>query len=138
MHLKKIEHLGIAVRSLAEANATYAALLGAEPYKTESVESEGVNTAFFQAGPNKVELLEATRPDSPIAQYLDKRGEGLHHVAFAVEDIYAELARLKAAGFRLIHEEPKRGADNKLIAFVHPKSTHGVLIELCQDAPPLP
>ena len=107
-------------------------MLGAEPYKQEEVEREGVMTSFFQVGPNKIELLEATKEDSPIAKYIDKRGEGVHHIAFEVEDIRAEMKRLKEDGFRLLSEEPKRGADNKMVAFVHPKSANGVLVELCE------
>ena len=133
-HLNKIEHLGIAVRSLEEGNALYTKLFGVPPYKEEAVESEGVRTSFFKAGPNKIELLEATNPDSPIAKFIEKRGEGLHHIAYAVENIHAEMQRLSAAGFQLLNEEPKRGADNKLVCFLHPKTTNGVLIELCQDA----
>lgn len=133
MHLQKIEHLGIAVKNLEMANVLYSKLLGASPYKEELVESEGVRTSFFGVGPNKIELLQATHPDSPIARYIEKRGEGLHHVAFAVEDIEAEMARLRREGFQLINEQPKPGADNKLVAFVHPKSTGGMLIELCQE-----
>jgi len=109
-------------------------LLGVAPYKREAVESEGVVTSFFQVGPNKIELLESIRPDGPIAKAIEKRGEGIHHVAFEVADIRAEMARLKAKGFTLLSEEPKRGADNKLVCFVHPKSANGVLVELTQDA----
>ena len=134
--LGKIEHLGIAVRDLEAANALYARLLGSGPYKTEEVASEGVITSFFRAGPNKVELLQALNTTGPIAKFIEKRGEGLHHVAFAVDDIEAELARLKAEGFELIHEAPKAGADNKWIAFLHPKSTGGLLVELCQEREP--
>ncbi|GGH71001.1 methylmalonyl-CoA epimerase [Phaeocystidibacter marisrubri] len=133
MGLDKIEHLGIAVKDLGASEKLFEALLGVAPYKREEVEREGVITSFFQTGPNKVELLEATNPDSPIAKYVEKKGEGLHHVAFAVNDIRAEMARLKSEGFQLLSEEPKEGADNKLVAFLHPKSTNGVLIELCQD-----
>ena len=129
----KIEHLGIAVRDLAAADALYTRLLGVGPYKHEAVESEGVTTSFFQTGESKVELLEATRADSPIAKFVKKRGEGIHHVAFAVEDIYAEMERLRGEGFRLLNEQPKRGADNKLVCFVHPKDASGVLVELCQE-----
>lgn len=132
-HLLRIEHLGIAVKDLASAESIYTALLGEGPYKREAVESEGVITSFFKVGENKIELLESTRPDGPIAKAIEKRGEGIHHVAFEVKDIKAEMARLKDAGFQLLNEEPKRGADNKLICFVHPKSTNGVLIELCQE-----
>lgn len=132
-HLTKIEHLGIAVKNLEESNALYTRLLGVPPYKEEAVESEGVKTSFFKAGPNKIELLEATKPDSPIAKFIEKRGEGIHHVAYAVEDIRAEMDRLAAAGFQLLNAEPKHGADNKLVCFLHPKGTGGTLIELCQD-----
>jgi methylmalonyl-CoA/ethylmalonyl-CoA epimerase len=131
--MDKIEHIGIAVKDLAEANKTYEALFGAPPYKQEGVESEGVMTSFFQSGPNKIELLEATNPDSPIAKFIEKRGEGIHHIAFAVKDIKAEMERLKREGFTLLNETPKAGADNKWVAFLHPKTTHGVLLELCQE-----
>lgn len=131
--MKKIEHLGIAVKDLAAANKTYEALLGKAPYKQEAVESEGVITSFFEVGPNKIELLAATDPGSPIAKFIEKRGEGIHHIAFDVEDIRAEMERLRAAGFTILNEEPKHGADNKLICFVHPKGTNGVLVELCQE-----
>ena len=132
-HLNKIEHLGIAVRSLEEGNALYTKLLGVPPYKEDVVESEGVRTSFFKAGPNKIELLEATNPNSPIAKFVEKRGEGLHHIAYAVDDIRAEMLRLSAAGFQLLNEEPKAGADNKWVCFLHPRTTGGTLIELCQD-----
>ena len=128
-----IEHIGIAVKNLTESNALFAALLNTEPYKAEVVESEGVTTSFFQTGQTKIELLEATREDSPIAKFLEKRGEGVHHIAFAVTDIRAEMARLQAEGFTLLNAQPKRGADNKLVCFLHPKSTNGVLVELCQE-----
>ncbi|MCL4164557.1 UNVERIFIED_CONTAM: hypothetical protein GTU68_032614 [Idotea baltica] len=131
--MQKIEHLGIAVHNLAEAEKVYTKLLGAEPYKRESVKSESVNTSFFRTGPSKIELLESTDPDGPIAKFLAKRGEGIHHVAFEVTDIRAEMARLASEGFRLLNQEPKRGADSKLVAFVHPKDSHGVLVELCQS-----
>jgi methylmalonyl-CoA/ethylmalonyl-CoA epimerase len=131
--MKKIEHLGIAVSDLNSSIALYEQLLNTTCYKTEEVESEGVRTAFFQVGESKIELLEATNPESPIAKYLAKQGQGIHHIAFEVEDIEAELERLKALDFVLIHEIPKRGADNKRIAFLHPKSTNGVLVELCQE-----
>jgi methylmalonyl-CoA/ethylmalonyl-CoA epimerase len=131
--MKKIEHLGIAVRDMKQAEAAYEALLGVAPYKREEVESEGVLTSFFMVGQNKIELLESTNEDGPIAKFLEKRGEGLHHVAFDVEDIHAEMERLKEAGFRLLNDKPKRGADNKLICFVHPKDANGVLVELCQE-----
>lgn len=131
--MKRIEHLGIAVDNLATSIPLFEALLNTPCYKQEGVASEGVMTAFFQVGPNKIELLEATNPDSAIAKFLSKNGPGFHHVAFEVEDIEAELTRLKNAGFTLIHESPKDGADNKRIAFLHPKSTNGLLIELCQE-----
>jgi methylmalonyl-CoA/ethylmalonyl-CoA epimerase len=129
-----IEHLGIAVQDAAASIRLFAALLGTEPYLTETVEREGVRTVFFKLGPNKIELLEATRPDSPIAKFLAKRGEGIHHVALAVDNIHTELARLQQLGFELLNPEPTPGADGKLIAFLHPRSTGGVLVELCQDA----
>ncbi|ARN78429.1 methylmalonyl-CoA epimerase [Nonlabens spongiae] len=129
----KIEHLGIAVRDLARANETYTKLLGRPPYKEEAVTSENVTTSFFKSGENKIELLAATSDDSAIAKFIEKKGEGIHHVAFAVEDIHAELERLKKEGFQILNEQPKKGADNKLIAFVHPKSSNGVLVELCQE-----
>ncbi|MEL7427423.1 MAG: methylmalonyl-CoA epimerase [Bacteroidota bacterium] len=128
----KIEHLGIAVKDLDTANALYTSLLGNGPYKAEEVESEKVLTSFFQTGESKIELLAATAPESAIAKYIEKRGEGIHHVAFRVDDIRAEMTRLREAGFRLLNEEPKRGADNMWVCFVHPKSANGVLVELCQ------
>lgn len=131
--MRKIEHIGIAVKSLAEANLVYEKLLGVESYKQEAVESEHVITSFFQTGPNKIELLEATHPDSAIAKFIEKKGEGIHHIAFDVEDIHAEMERLRAEGFILLNETPKRGADNKWVCFVHPKNAHGVLVELCQE-----
>jgi len=131
----KIEHIGIAVKNLEEANQTYEALLGKKAYKSEAVESEGVITSFFECGESKIELLGATSENSPIAKFIEKRGEGIHHIAFAVDDIEQEIERLKAKGFRLLNEVPKKGADNKLIAFLHPKSNHGVLVELCQEIP---
>jgi methylmalonyl-CoA/ethylmalonyl-CoA epimerase len=131
--MKKIEHIGIAVKSLEASDLLFEKLLGVPSYKHEAVESEGVKTSFFRNGPNKIELLEATTPDSPIAKFLEKKGEGIHHIAFDVEDIIAEIARLKAEGFVMINETPKKGADNKLVAFLHPKGTNGVLIELCQE-----
>ncbi len=131
--IKKIEHLGIAVKNLDEAIPLYEKLLQTTCYKTESVSSEGVNTAFFQIGDSKIELLEASDQNSPIAKFLAKRGEGFHHVAFEVDDIEEELARLQKLDFILLHLSPKEGADNKRIAFLHPKSTMGMLIELCQD-----
>ena len=132
---KKIEHIGIAVKDIKSANGLFASLFNVPAYKQEMVESEGVATSFFQVGPNKIELLEATREDSAIAKFIEKHGEGIHHIAFEVKDIYSELSRLKKEGFKLIHETPKSGADNKLIAFLHPKGTNGVLIELCQEKP---
>ena len=131
-HLKKIEHLGIAVKDLEKSEKLFSVLTGADPYKREEVESEGVMTSFFKSGPNKIELLQATRDDSPIAGYIEKRGEGIHHIAFSVENIEAEMERLQSEGFRLINEKPKKGADGMLICFLHPKDTNGVLIELCQ------
>lgn len=131
--MDKIEHIGIAVKSLENSNSLFSKLFGAAHYKEEAVESEGVKTSFFQVGPNKIELLEATKPDSPIAKFIEKKGEGIHHIAFDVEDIVFEIKRLKQEGFIVLNEEPKHGADNKLVAFLHPKSTNGVLIELCQE-----
>ena len=131
--MKKIEHIGIAVKSIENANQIYTSLLGAAPYKTEEVKSEGVKTSFFKIGNSKIELLEAINPESPIAKFIEKRGEGVHHIAFAVDDIESEIARLKREGFIVLNETPKKGADNKLVAFLHPRSTTGVLVELCQD-----
>lgn len=131
--MKKIEHIGIAVKNLNKSNDLFKALFGESHYKIEDVESEGVKTSFFKCGPNKIELLQATTEDSPIAKFIEKKGEGIHHIAFAVENIKEEIARLQGEGFTMIHKVAKRGADNKLIAFLHPKSTNGVLIELCQD-----
>ncbi|WP_417859753.1 methylmalonyl-CoA epimerase [Winogradskyella sediminis] len=131
--MNKIEHIGIAVKDIEESNSLFKSLLGKAHYKIEDVESEGVKTSFFQCGPNKIELLQATNDESPIAKFIEKKGEGIHHMAFAVDDIEAEIERLTNEGFTVIHTQPKRGADNKLIAFLHPKSTNGVLIELCQD-----
>ena len=131
--MKKIEHIGIAVKDLELANATYKSLFGYSSYKTESVESEGVKTSFFKCGESKIELLEATKEDSPIAKFIEKRGEGIHHIAFAVTDLNSEVERLKNDGFIVLNEKPKRGADNKWVVFLHPKSTNGVLIELCQE-----
>ncbi len=133
--MKKIEHIGIAVRDLEAANNLYKAILGAEHYKTEIVESEGVSTSFFKIGESKIELLAATNPDSPVAKFIEKRGEGIHHMAFYVDDIEAEIQRLQKEGFRLLNEHPKPGADNKLVAFMHPKDASGVLVELCQESP---
>ena len=131
--MKKIEHIGIAVNDLNDAILVYEKLFGAPSYKQEEVASEGVKTAFFMNGPNKIELLEATNPESPIAKFIAKKGEGIHHIAFDVEDIVVEIARLKNEGFIILNQTPKKGADNKLVAFLHPKSTNGVLIELCQE-----
>jgi methylmalonyl-CoA/ethylmalonyl-CoA epimerase len=131
--MRKIEHIGIAVHNLENSNELFSKLFGQAAYKTEEVVSEGVKTSFFMCGPNKIELLEATNEDSPIAKFLEKKGEGIHHIAFDVEDIYAEIERLKLEGFTVLNETPKKGADNKLVAFLHPKTTNGVLIELCQE-----
>ena len=131
--MKKIEHLGIAVNNLQESIVLFENLLNTTCYKTESVASEGVNTAFFQVGESKIELLEATNSDSPIAKFLSKQGGGIHHIAFEVDNIEEEIERLKSLDFTLIHKSPKDGADNKRIAFLHPKSTNGVLVELCQE-----
>ena len=131
--MKKIEHIGIAVKNIESANKIYKSLLGYDHYKSEEVESEGVKTSFFTCGESKIELLEATKENSPIAKFIEKRGEGIHHIAFAVDDIYLEINRLKKEGFVVLNETPKKGADNKLVVFLHPKSTHGVLVELCQE-----
>ena len=131
--MRKIEHIGIAVKDLQTSNDLFERLLGTPAYKEEEVASEGVKTSFFMNGPNKIELLEATNPDSPIAKFIEKKGEGIHHIAFDVEDIVAEISRLKSEGFNVLNETPNKGADNKLVAFLHPKGTNGVLIELCQD-----
>lgn len=131
--MRKIEHIGIAVKSIKESNIIFEKLFGAAAYKQEEVASEGVKTSFFRNGPNKIELLEATNSESPIAKFLEKKGEGIHHIAFDVEDIVAEIERLKLEGFIVLNEIPKKGADNKLVVFLHPKSTNGVLIELCQE-----
>ena len=133
--MKKIEHIGIAVKNLESSNHLYEKLLGVGPYKQEEVASEGVKTSFFKNGPNKIELLESMSADGPIAKFLEKKGEGIHHIAFAVDNIVEELARLKKEGFIILNEIPKTGADNKLVAFIHPKSTRGVLVELCQEIP---
>ncbi|HLP20148.1 MAG TPA: methylmalonyl-CoA epimerase [Chitinophagales bacterium] len=131
--MHKIEHIGIAVKDLEKSNELFAKLLGVAHYKTETVESEHVDTSFFKIGESKIELLHATNPDSAIAKYLDKKGEGIHHLAFAVEDLEKEVERLKAEGFQPISEKPKKGADNKLVFFFHPKTAGGILIELCQE-----
>ena len=131
--MKKLEHIGIAVSNLEESNRLFERLLGVPHYKIEEVPSEGVRTSFFKVGDLKIELLEATKPDSPIAKFIEKRGEGIHHLAFAVENIQQEMTSKKDDDFKLLSDTPKEGADNKLIAFLHPKSTNGVLVELCQD-----
>ena len=131
--MKKIEHIGIAVKNLDEAIENWETLLGTDCYKKESVASEKVDTAFFRTGESKIELLGASAPDSVIATFIEKRGEGIHHVAFEVDDIRAEMKRLREAGYRLLQEVPKQGADNKLVAFLHPKNANGVLVELCQS-----
>jgi len=129
----KIEHIGIAVKNIEQSNELFTKLFNKTPYKLEKVESEGVSTSFFMLGESKIELLEATNPESAIAKFIDKKGEGIHHIAFEVQDIYAEMERLKNEGFTLLNEKPKKGADNKLICFLHPKSSNGVLVELCQE-----
>lgn len=129
----KVEHIGIAVKNMKDAVPLYEKLLNSPCYKTEAVESEKVNTAFFRQGETKIELLESTDPDGVIARFIEKKGEGLHHIAFDVADIKAEMARLQSEGFTLLNAEPKRGADNKLVCFLHPKGTAGVLVELCQE-----
>ena len=131
--MDKIEHIGIAVKDLETSNSLFAKLFGVSHYKIEEVASEGVRTSFFQSGPNKIELLEATNPDSPIAKFLEKKGEGIHHVAFAVENLENEMERLEGEGFVILPGFPKKGADNKRVAFLHPKGTGGVLVELCQE-----
>jgi methylmalonyl-CoA/ethylmalonyl-CoA epimerase len=131
--MNKIEHIGIAVKDMDEAEKRFARLLGIASYKRETVESEGVLTSFFKVGESKIELLSATRPDSPIRKFIDKKGEGIHHIAFEVENIERKIAGLKNDGFVFINEIPKKGADHKKIAFIHPKSTGGILVEICQD-----
>lgn len=131
--MRKIEHIGIAVKSLENSNLLFEKILGVTSFKQEEVKSEGVKTSFFQNGPNKIELLEATNPESPIAKFIEKKGEGIHHIAFDVENIFDEVKRLKKEGFNILNEIPKKGADNKLVVFLHPKGTNGVLIELCQE-----
>ncbi|WP_417443283.1 methylmalonyl-CoA epimerase [Joostella sp.] len=131
--MNKIEHLGIAVKDLEASNTLFHRLLGVAHYKMEEVASEGVKTSFFQTGESKIELLEATNSDSAIAKFIEKKGEGIHHIAFEVADILSEVKRLKEEGFTIINEKPKRGADNKWVVFLHPKTTNGVLIELCQE-----
>lgn len=131
--MEKLEHIGIAVKNMDQSNALFAAILGQPHYKIEAVESEGVRTSFFQLAGVKIELLEATRDDSPIARFIEKKGEGIHHLAFSVSDISQSIQAYKNKGFELINEVPRKGADNKVICFLHPKTTGGVLIELCQD-----
>ncbi len=131
--MQKVEHIGIAVSNLEASNKLFTSLLGKSPYKTEEVVSEGVITSFFETGESKIELLEATNAESPIAKFIQKKGEGVHHIAFLVTDIKVEMQRLAEEGFVLLSQEPKRGADNKWVCFLHPKSTNGVLIELCQE-----
>ena len=131
--MKKVEHIGIAVKDLKASNESFSKLFGVKPYKSEEVASEHVITSFFLVGDTKIELLEAGSSDSAIAKFIEKRGEGIHHIAFEVEDIYAEMERMKNEGFVVLNETPKRGADNKLVCFLHPKSTNGVLVELCQE-----
>ena len=129
----KIEHIGIAVKNISDASKLFESLLNSPCYKTENVESEKVTTAFFRTGENKIELLESSSPDSAIAKFIEAHGEGLHHIAFEVENISEEMKRLKEKGFQLLRDEPFRGADNKLVCFIHPKSCNGVLVELCQE-----
>lgn len=135
--MNKIEHIGIAVKDLEVSNQLFASLFGTPHYKTEEVATEGVKTSFFKSGPNKIELLEATNPESPIAKFITKKGEGIHHIAFAVDDILSEIKRLQKEGFTVLNDPEisglKKGADNKWVAFLHPKTTNGVLIELCQE-----
>ena len=133
LRMRKIEHIGIAVKNLETSNLLFEKLLGIASYKQEEVVSEGVKTSFFMKGPNKIELLEATNNESPIAKFIEKKGEGIHHIAFDVENIIEEMERLKKEGFILLNEIPKKGADNKWVVFLHPKHTNGVLIELCQE-----
>jgi len=130
---KKVEHIGIAVKDLTKSNELFSKLFGKDHYKIEKVESEKVSTSFFMLGETKIELVESTSPDSAIAKFIDKKGEGIHHIAYEVSDIVKEMNRLKQEGFELLNNEPKKGADNKLICFLHPKSTNGVLVELCQE-----
>ena len=131
--IQKIEHIGIAVKDLNHSNELFKKLFGKDHYKVEAVESEGVSTSFFMLGETKIELLQATNEDSAIAKFIDKKGEGIHHIAYAVDNIVTEIERLKAEGFEILNKEPKHGADNKLICFLHPKSTNGILVELCQE-----
>ena len=134
--MNNIEHIGIAVENIEASNDLFKKLFGKPHYKEEAVESEGVKTSFFKIGSNKIELLEATNEDSPIAKFIAKKGQGIHHIAFDVDDIHAEIKRLKSEGFTVLNETPKQGADNKLVSFLHPKTSNGVLIELCQDIRP--
>jgi len=129
----KLEHIGIAVKNIQESNHLFEQLLGVSPYKMEEVASENVKTSFFQTGESKVELLEASSSESAIAKFIEKRGEGIHHIAFEVEDIHISMKKMREKGFRLLNDAPKRGADNKLVCFIHPKSANGVLVELCQS-----
>jgi methylmalonyl-CoA/ethylmalonyl-CoA epimerase len=131
--MEKLEHIGIAVKDIKSANVLFSALLGRQHYKIEEVESEGVRTTFFELSGVKIELLEATRPDSPIAKFIEKKGEGIHHLAFEVADLNESIKSYESRGFEKINKEPKKGADNKMICFFHPKSTGGVLIELCEE-----
>ena len=131
--MQKVEHIGIAVKNLQQADKLYTRLLGIPSYKTERVDSENVTTTFFRVGESKIELLEATNTESVISKFIEKKGEGLHHIAFEVDDIFAEMQRLKSEGFVLLNETPKKGADNKLVCFIHPKNASGVLVELCQE-----
>jgi methylmalonyl-CoA/ethylmalonyl-CoA epimerase len=131
--MKNVEHIGIAVKELKSANALFSRLLGVEPYKTEEVASEHVKTSFFRTGETKIELLEAGSEESAIAKFIEKRGEGIHHIAFEVENIHEEMERMRSEGFVLLNDTPKKGADNKLVCFIHPKSANGVLVELCQE-----
>lgn len=131
--IQKIEHIGIAVKNLETSNELFKKLFGKEHYKIEAVESEGVSTSFFMLGETKIELLQATNNESSIAKFIEKKGEGIHHIAYAVDNIEAEMQRLKNEGFELINAQPKDGADNKRICFLHPKTTNGVLVELCED-----
>jgi methylmalonyl-CoA/ethylmalonyl-CoA epimerase len=133
--MQKIEHIGIAVTSLEEGERLYESLLGTPPYKRETVASEKVVTSFFRQGPNKIELLAPLGDDGPISKFLAKKGPGIHHIAYAVTDIKSEMSRLREEGFTLLNEHPKKGADNKLVCFVHPKTAGGVLVELCQEIP---
>jgi len=133
--MQKVEHIGIAVKSLAASVPLFEKLLDTSCYKTESVVSEAVNTAFFRCGETKIELLESSTEDGVIRKFIDRKGEGIHHIAFDVADIHAEMKRLESEGFTLLNAEPKQGADNKLVCFLHPKGTNGVLVELCQEAP---